>query len=51
MDQFGLNLKFLGIIQVSSIVFVLKIIFYNLLSNFSGLWTMRIKQISIGFNL
>ncbi|KAL5664850.1 hypothetical protein ACJX0J_024958, partial [Zea mays] len=28
--------QFLGIIQVSSIVFVLKIIFYNLLSNFSG---------------
>jgi hypothetical protein len=41
MDQFGLNLKFLGIIQVSSIVFVLKIIFYNQFSIFIVLWTWR----------
>jgi hypothetical protein len=32
MDQFGLNLKFLGIIQVSSIIFVLKINFPNYFS-------------------
>jgi hypothetical protein len=29
MDQFGLNMNFLLIKQVSGIIFVLKIIFYN----------------------
>jgi hypothetical protein len=29
MDQFGLNMNFLRIKQVSEIIFVLKIIFYN----------------------
>ena len=43
MDQFGLNMNFLGILQVSAINFILKIIFLNHLSLFTDFWTARIK--------
>jgi hypothetical protein len=41
MDQFGLKMKFLCILQVSRIVFVLKTNFYNYFSAFIILWTGR----------
>jgi hypothetical protein len=41
MEQFGLNMNFLGIIQVSAINFILKINFLNHLFNFTDLWTAR----------
>ena len=41
MDQFGLKMNFLCILQVSRIVFVLKINFYNYFSAFIILWTGR----------
>jgi hypothetical protein len=37
MDQFGLNMNFLGIKQVLMIIFTLKITFHIYLFNFSGL--------------
>jgi hypothetical protein len=43
MDQFGLNMNFLGIKQVLVIIFTLKIDFDIHLSNFSAFWTVRIK--------
>ena len=44
MDQFGLNMNFLGIKQVIVIIFTLKINFHICLSNFSAPWTARIKS-------
>jgi hypothetical protein len=41
MDQFGLNVDFLGIIQFSAINFILKINFHNHLFIFTDFWTMR----------
>jgi hypothetical protein len=41
MDQFGLKMNFLCILQVSRIVFVLKTNFYNYFSAFIILWTGR----------
>jgi hypothetical protein len=41
MDQFGLNMNFLGIIQVSVINFILKINLHNHLFIFTDFWTMR----------
>jgi hypothetical protein len=41
MDQFGLKMNFLCILQVSRIVFALKTNFYNYFSVFSILWTGR----------
>jgi hypothetical protein len=41
MDQFGLNMNFIGIKQVSIINFVLKINFHNHLFVFTDLWTTR----------
>jgi hypothetical protein len=38
MDQFGLNMNFLGIKQVSEINFILKINFHNHLFIFTDLW-------------
>ena len=43
MGQFGLQMNFLGILQVSVINFILKIIFLNHLSLFTDFWTERIK--------
>ena len=43
MDQFGLNMNFLGFKQVLIIIFTLKIIFYLLFLVFSNSWTGRIK--------
>jgi hypothetical protein len=43
MDQFGLNMKFLGIKQVIVIIFTLKINFHIYLTNFSVLWTACTK--------
>jgi hypothetical protein len=48
MDQFGLNMNFLGIIQILVIIFTLKINFYIYLSTFSILWTAHQKQRSAG---
>jgi hypothetical protein len=42
MDQFGLSMNFLGIIQVSAINFILKINFHNLLFIFTDFWTAHI---------
>jgi hypothetical protein len=42
MDQFGLEMVFLGIKQVQMIIFTLKIHFHNHLSNLYVLWTGRI---------
>jgi hypothetical protein len=42
MDQFGLNMHFLGIKQVLTIIFTLKIIFYLLFLGFLVSWTGRI---------
>jgi hypothetical protein len=39
MDQFGLNMNFLEIIQVSAINFILKINFLNHLFIFTDFWT------------
>jgi hypothetical protein len=36
MGQFGLNMNFLGILQVSAIHFILKINFINHLFSFTG---------------
>jgi hypothetical protein len=41
MDQFGLNMNFLGIIQVSTINFILKINFHIHLFIFTGFWIVR----------
>jgi hypothetical protein len=43
MDQFRLNMNFLGIKQFLVIIFTLKINFYIYLSNFSVIWTARTK--------
>jgi thioester reductase-like protein len=48
MDQFRLNMNFLGIKQILVIIFTLKINFYIYLSTFSVLWTMHQKQRSAG---
>jgi hypothetical protein len=42
MDQFGLEMDFLGIKQVQMIIFTLKVHFHNHLSNLCVLWTGRI---------
>jgi hypothetical protein len=42
MDQFGLEMNFLGIKQVQMIIFTLKIHFHNHLSILCVLWTGRI---------
>jgi hypothetical protein len=39
MDQFGLKMNFLCILQVSRFVFVLKTNLYNYFSIFNHLWT------------
>jgi hypothetical protein len=39
MDQFGLKMNFICILQVSRFVFVLKTNFYNYFSVFNLLWT------------
>jgi hypothetical protein len=39
MDQFGLKINFLCILQVSRIVFVFKTNFYNYFSIFNPFWT------------
>jgi hypothetical protein len=39
MDQFGLKMNFLSILQVSGFVVVLKTKFYNHFSVFNHLWT------------
>jgi hypothetical protein len=39
MDQYGLKMNFLCILQVSRIVFVLKTNFYNYFSIFNPFWT------------
>jgi hypothetical protein len=44
MDQFGLNMNFLGIKQVPVIIFALKINFYFILLDFLFPWTARIKS-------
>jgi hypothetical protein len=44
MDQFRLNMNFLGIKQVLVIIFTLKINFHIYLSDFSAPWTARIKS-------
>jgi hypothetical protein len=41
MVQFGLNMNFLGIIQILVIIFILKIHYHIYLSNFYVLWTAR----------
>jgi hypothetical protein len=41
MDQFGLNMNFLGIKQVLVIIFVLKINFYFIFLDFLFSWTER----------
>jgi hypothetical protein len=41
MDQFGLHMNFLGIIQVRVIMFALKINFYFILLDFLFSWTAR----------
>jgi hypothetical protein len=41
MDSFGLNMYFLGIKQVSTIKFILKIYFHNHLFIFSIFWIMH----------
>jgi hypothetical protein len=38
MGQFGLNMNFLGILQVSAINFILKINFLDHLFCFTGFW-------------
>jgi hypothetical protein len=53
MDQFGLEMDFLGIKQVQMIIFTLKIHFHNYLSILCVLWTERIiirKCRGIGVN-
>jgi sterol desaturase/sphingolipid hydroxylase (fatty acid hydroxylase superfamily) len=42
MRQFGLNMNFLGIKQVLTIIFTLKITFYFLFLDFLIPWTARI---------
>jgi hypothetical protein len=50
MDQFGLNMNFLGILQVSAINFILKITFLNHLFTFTGFWTaLRNTQKARGY--
>ena len=39
MGQFGPNMNFLGIIQILTITFILKIDFYSLFLDFSIYWT------------
>jgi hypothetical protein len=44
MDQFGLNMNFLGIKQVLAIIFTLKINLYIHLVNFPVLWCHGTSQ-------
>jgi hypothetical protein len=48
MDHFGLDMNFLGIKQVSIIIFVLKIIFLINFYNFPIHWTAHQKSKSVG---
>ena len=48
MDQFGLNMNFLGIKQVLAIIFTLKINFYIHLINFPVLCTAHQLNKNIG---
>jgi hypothetical protein len=48
MDQFGLNMNFLGIIQVFAINFVPQINFLNHLFIFNDLWTAHIINRNVG---
>jgi hypothetical protein len=43
MVQYGLQMNFLGILQVSAINFILKIIFLDHLFLFTDFWTACIK--------
>jgi hypothetical protein len=45
MDQFGLNMNFLGIKQVLVIIFTLEINFYSYLFNLSVLWTAHTNTV------
>jgi hypothetical protein len=51
MDQFGLNMNFLGIKQVLTFIFTLKIIFYLLFLDFLMSWTARQFLESTGANV
>jgi hypothetical protein len=51
MDQFGLKMNFLFILQVSRIVFVLKTKFYNYFSIFNPLWTGHQLQQTEGLSV
>jgi hypothetical protein len=51
MDQFGLNMNFLGFTQVLVIIFILKTILKMNFSGFTTVWTTRmILEYSRGLN-
>jgi hypothetical protein len=51
MGQFGVEMNLIRIIQVSGIIFFIKINFHNYLSNSSILWVARTITENTGSNL